>query len=35
VLRLYSGPFSTRQEAEQAMQALPAALGLKPLVIQR
>jgi rare lipoprotein A len=35
VLRLYSGPFGTRQEAEQAMQALPPALGLKPLVIQR
>ncbi|WP_229507036.1 septal ring lytic transglycosylase RlpA family protein [Pseudoduganella rivuli] len=35
VLRLYGGPFATRQEAEQAMQALPASLGLKPLVIQR
>lgn len=35
VLRLYGGPFGTRQEAEQAMQALPASLGLKPLVIQR
>ena len=35
VLRLYGGPFGTRQEAEQALQALPAALGLKPLVIQR
>lgn len=35
VLRLYSGPYATRQEATQAMLALPAALGLKPLVIQR
>jgi rare lipoprotein A len=35
VLRLYGGPFTTRQEAEKAMQALPASLGLKPLVIQR
>ncbi|SFU27201.1 septal ring lytic transglycosylase RlpA family protein [Pseudoduganella namucuonensis] len=35
VLRLYSGPYATRQEAAQAMQALPPALGLKPLVIQR
>ncbi|GAB2865903.1 septal ring lytic transglycosylase RlpA family protein [Pseudoduganella ginsengisoli] len=35
VLRLYSGPYATRQEAEQAMQALPPALGLKPLIIQR
>jgi rare lipoprotein A len=35
VLRLYGGPFATRQEAEQAMLALPASLGLKPLVIQR
>lgn len=35
VLRLYGGPFGTRQEAEQAMLALPASLGLKPLVIQR
>ncbi|MBY0241567.1 MAG: septal ring lytic transglycosylase RlpA family protein [Burkholderiaceae bacterium] len=35
VLRLFSGPFGTRQEAELAMKALPASLGLKPLVIQR
>jgi rare lipoprotein A len=35
VLRLYGGPYATRQEAEQAIQSLPASLGLKPLVIQR
>lgn len=33
--RLFSGPYTSRQEARQAIQALPAALGLKPLVIQR
>lgn len=35
VLRLYGGPYATRQDAEQAIQSLPASLGLKPLVIQR
>ncbi len=35
VLRLYGGPFVTRQEAELAMQSLPPSLGLKPLIIQR
>jgi rare lipoprotein A len=35
VHRLFSGPFATRQAAMQAAQALPQALALKPLVIQR
>lgn len=35
VHRLFSGPFATRQAALQAAQALPAALGLKPIVVQR
>lgn len=35
VHRLYGGPFATRQEALQAAQALPAALSLKPIVVQR
>lgn len=35
VYRLFSGPFATRQEAQQAAQGLPSSLGLKPIVIQR
>jgi rare lipoprotein A len=35
VFRIFSGPYSSRQDAVQAMEALPKALGLKPLVIQR
>jgi rare lipoprotein A len=35
VYRLFSGPFASRQEAQQAAQALPASLGLKPIVVQR
>lgn len=35
VYRLFSGPFASRQEAQQAGQALPSALGLKPIVVQR
>ncbi|MBA5636200.1 septal ring lytic transglycosylase RlpA family protein [Duganella sp. LX20W] len=35
VHRLFSGPFATRQAALQAAQALPVALALKPIVIQR
>ena len=35
VHRLFSGPFTTRQEAQQAAQGLPSSLGLKPIVIQR
>jgi len=35
VLRLFGGPFATRQEATQAAQGLPSSLGLKPIVIQR
>jgi rare lipoprotein A len=35
VFRLFSGPFASRQEAQQAGQALPSALGLKPIVVQR
>jgi rare lipoprotein A len=35
VHRLYSGPFETRQEANQALAALPAELHLKPIIVQR
>jgi rare lipoprotein A len=35
VFRLFSGPYASRQEALQAAQGLPAALGVKPIVIQR
>ena len=35
VFRIFSGPFASRQDAVQAMEALPKALGLKPIVIQR
>ncbi|MET0322371.1 MAG: septal ring lytic transglycosylase RlpA family protein [Duganella sp.] len=35
VFRLFSGPFASRQEAQDAVHALPPALKLKPLVIQR
>jgi rare lipoprotein A len=35
VKRLYSGPFETRAKAQQAARALPAELGLKPLVVKR
>lgn len=35
VHRLFSGPFASRQAALLAAQALPAALALKPIVIQR
>jgi rare lipoprotein A len=35
VHRLYAGPYATRQEAAQAIPALPSAMGLKPLIIQR
>lgn len=35
VHRLFSGPFASRQAALQAAQALPVALALKPIVIQR
>lgn len=35
VVRLFSGPFASRQEAQDAMRKLPAALKLKPLVVQR
>jgi rare lipoprotein A len=35
VYRLFSGPFATRQEAQQAAQGLPSSLGLKPIVVQR
>lgn len=33
--RLFSGPFGSRQEAADAALALPAALSLRPIVIQR
>jgi rare lipoprotein A len=35
VHRLYAGPYATRQDAAQAIPALPSAMGLKPLIIQR
>lgn len=35
VHRLFAGPFSSRQDALQAARGLPAALNLKPIVIQR
>jgi rare lipoprotein A len=35
VYRLYRGPFDTRTQAQDAMRELPAALGLKPLVVKR
>jgi rare lipoprotein A len=35
VFRLFSGPFTSRQEAQQAAQGLPLTLGLKPIVVQR
>jgi rare lipoprotein A len=33
--RLYGGPFQHRQDAAQAAAALPSALGVTPLVVQR
>ncbi|MEM8511628.1 rare lipoprotein A [Massilia sp. MP_M2] len=33
--RLYGGPYPTRAEAIEAMNALPASLGLKPIVVRR
>jgi rare lipoprotein A len=35
VHRLYSGPFDTREQASQALAALPAELHLKPIIVQR
>jgi len=35
VFRIFCGPYANRQDAVQAMQALPSGLGLKPIVIQR
>lgn len=35
VHRLYGGPFASREAALQAAQGLPAALSLKPIVVQR
>jgi rare lipoprotein A len=35
VHRLYGGPFDSRAQAQQAAQALPAELGLKPIVVKR
>jgi rare lipoprotein A len=35
VNRLYSGPFETRALAQEAARALPASLGLKPIVVRR
>jgi rare lipoprotein A len=35
VNRLYSGPFETRAMAQEAARALPASLGLKPIVVRR
>jgi len=33
--RLYGGPYASRAEATEAMRALPASLGFKPIVVQR
>ena len=33
--RLYGGPFDSRDEAQQAGRALPAALAIKPIVVRR
>ncbi|MDY0965518.1 MULTISPECIES: septal ring lytic transglycosylase RlpA family protein [Massilia] len=33
--RLYGGPYASRAEALEAMRALPASLGFKPIVVQR
>jgi len=35
VRRLYGGPFDTRAQAQEAAKALPAAFGLKPIVVKR
>jgi len=35
VHRLYGGPFGSRAEAQQAARELPAAFGLKPIVVKR
>ena len=35
IYRLYSGPYASRAEAASAAQLLPAALGVKPLVVER
>ncbi|MFL6676312.1 MAG: septal ring lytic transglycosylase RlpA family protein [Massilia sp.] len=35
VQRLYSGPFATRELALQTARALPASLGLKPVIVKR
>jgi rare lipoprotein A len=35
VNRLYGGPFETRALAQEAARALPAGLGLKPIVVRR
>jgi len=33
--RLYGGPYASRAEALEAMRALPASLGFRPIVVQR
>lgn len=33
--RLYGGPYASRAEAAEAMRALPASLGFKPIVVRR
>jgi rare lipoprotein A len=35
VQRLYGGPFATRAQAQEAARALPASLGIKPIVVRR
>jgi rare lipoprotein A len=35
VNRLYGGPFESRALAQEAARALPAGLGLKPIVVRR
>ena len=35
VHRLYGGPFANREDALRAIEGLPGALGLKPIIVQR
>jgi rare lipoprotein A len=35
VHRLYGGPFGSREDALAAARTLPAALGIKPIVVRR
>ncbi|MET0266723.1 MAG: septal ring lytic transglycosylase RlpA family protein [Duganella sp.] len=35
MFRLFSGPFASREQAQDAMRGLPAALRLKPIIVRR